>query len=380
MFSNVYNFAKRHRRKFVYAGAAASAVVVVGKVVEVKYKNWQEEEMKNLMEQTRKRHHFETTERTGNLTLQSLFPELKGAILECFKSEEIVEKIRNHPEEKIKLWNELKIVSFSRCLSYVYGGIFLTLLMRVQLNILGGFLYQETIEKQTEESMRLSQRVQERFLLFNQIFITKGLKDLCEYIKEKVKVTLSNVGLKSKLSLLDLEQLFREVVQSISNDRREEESPKFNPCKYLIFKGDDFNDLDESEKETMKNLVNSLEDILENVDMHKIFSDCTIIGFAASINSISTLLKSNINEPFSMNHKFPLAKLLPLLSNSIQINNEDLNMPNDLFCNGLIKSEIINKCAANVYEAFCDGQQDVKSNQNGETESFGFQRFIQLFV
>ena len=49
----VMEWLKRHRRKFIWVGAVSGGLVLAGKLVEAKFRQWQEEETKVYMERAR---------------------------------------------------------------------------------------------------------------------------------------------------------------------------------------------------------------------------------------------------------------------------------------------------------------------------------------
>ena len=55
--------------------------------------------------------------------------------------------IANHPEEKVERWEVLKNTTVARCAARVYCSVALALLLRVQLSVLAGQMYLETVRK-----------------------------------------------------------------------------------------------------------------------------------------------------------------------------------------------------------------------------------------
>ena len=98
MFSRVIDFGKRHRRKFLTVSALAGGLVLAGKFAEFKLNSWREAETRLYLERARRLHHFESTERTANLTLASLFKDLVEKIDECLDVNKILAEIKENPE------------------------------------------------------------------------------------------------------------------------------------------------------------------------------------------------------------------------------------------------------------------------------------------
>ncbi|KAA8582909.1 hypothetical protein FQN60_015455 [Etheostoma spectabile] len=68
MFSSVWNFVKRHKRKFIFTGAVVGGVYFLGKYAQKKIRDIQEKEATEYIAQARRQFHFESNQRTCNMT------------------------------------------------------------------------------------------------------------------------------------------------------------------------------------------------------------------------------------------------------------------------------------------------------------------------
>ena len=74
---------------------------------------------------------------------------------------------------------EQLMICLIRCLVLVIGGVYLCVMLRIQLNILAGFLYhhQENASLQPNNNIKygtISQQIQEKFLSINNHFVQHG--------------------------------------------------------------------------------------------------------------------------------------------------------------------------------------------------------------
>lgn len=109
VFSKIRGFFSRHRNKFIIGGALITGTVILTRYAQQKLRDWQENEAKEFLEKSRKQQHFESTERTCNQTILSLINNLNEALLLEINTEEIVAKLRSNPDDKLQLWEDLKV-------------------------------------------------------------------------------------------------------------------------------------------------------------------------------------------------------------------------------------------------------------------------------
>ena len=108
----------------------------------------------------------------------------------------------------------------------MYGGVLLTLLLRVQLSILGGHLFQETLNNtqqgnegpsSSNNNKGISSNVQEKYLALCQRFVQNTIPLLCTKIHELVLNSAQDLSLKNKFSIAQLEASFRQYFEEVEN-------------------------------------------------------------------------------------------------------------------------------------------------------------------
>lgn len=338
MFGKAWQFVRRHKTKIVAVSAITGGLVLAGKLAETKFKQWQEEETIKMLEQIKKQHHYENTEKTSNVTLKSLFPTLIKTIEDNLDTEPILEKIKNQEGNKILLWNELKVLSFARALAMIITGTQLVLLLKLQLNILSGILY---IKRQSQV---LSSRLQERFMALSQNYLSFSVPKICERILDQLD-SLQKLSLKEKFTITQLEAFFQTTLLQLD----------LNEFQQLLIAPDSQNHqpLNLEENMMLDELINNMSDLLEHEDYGKIFR----IGLQASHSCLFDFLAESYSaqESFKENGlrsevSLPVAKLIPILKQSSTIYSSMLH--------SLTKHPIIREYSANIYESFCQAPSD----------------------
>lgn len=178
MFSKLRSFGVRHHRKFIVFGALVGGGVLIKRYAEKKLIEWQETEMNQLLERSRKQQHFESTERTCNMTITSVLPQIQLAIGRSLDSDSITLLLKQKAPNKKDLWEQLKVIAFSRVISYVYGNAILAILLRAQVNILGAYLYLAN-QNPSKPDLELSPEAQSQFLSSSNYWLSTGIEQFC---------------------------------------------------------------------------------------------------------------------------------------------------------------------------------------------------------
>lgn len=113
VFSKIGGFLRRNRNRFFVGGIIVTGSILLTRYAQQKLREWQRNETKEFFERTRKQQHFESTERTCNQTILSLVGALNEALSKAINTEDIVAELRNNPENKIELWEKLKVIYLS---------------------------------------------------------------------------------------------------------------------------------------------------------------------------------------------------------------------------------------------------------------------------
>ena len=193
MWASIRDFFRRHRRKFVITGAVVGGAYLLGRYARWSCAEWQRQQELEYLAQARKQHHFESNQRTCTITLFSLLPSLRHTLLEKLNTEAITAQLRQKSDSKLQLWEELKILSFTRTVTAIYSSCLLFVFLRVQLNILGGYMYLDSLVASDHEGtcnglngtrkMRASGELQKRYLALVKYLLEDGLMKLIKTVQ-----------------------------------------------------------------------------------------------------------------------------------------------------------------------------------------------------
>ncbi|XP_068199082.1 peroxisomal biogenesis factor 3 isoform X2 [Antennarius striatus] len=355
MFASVWNFVKRHKRKFVFTGAVLGGVYLVGRFAQRKVRELQEKEASEFIAQTRRQFHFDSNQRTCNMTVLSMLPPLREAIVCQLNSETLTDLLKTRPPNKLEIWEDLKIISFSRTMVAVYSTCMLVVLLRVQLNIIGGYLYLDS-SKQTPVA---PPDVQQQYLSSVQHLLGDGLTELTTVVKKAVHNSLGSVSLKQTMSLLDL-------VQHVSWIRAEVETTSDRPMSWYLLAdeenllADQACGLTEDDAVTIR-LLNETRDMLDSPHFTMVLNICLNRGFAHLLDNLAEFFHLPSGDhapgcpPDSLSAaKIPLAKIIPIING--QINTVCSEAPGR-FIQDLLMNDQVKEFAASVYEAFSTPQE-----------------------
>lgn len=173
--------------------------------------------------------HFESVQRISDLTtLPSVLPHLKSRLFEAVDLSSLTEKLMAGKQsqqaltgmEKMQIWQDLKVLSFTRTFCAMWGVSLLSLFVRTQLNILGRRVYIDTTQTSTGQGMPnqnklghkpLTKGTQHKFIAFADYLPHRGLDALIADCHQVVRGVVQNKPLKE---LYTLEQL-RDLLNSI---------------------------------------------------------------------------------------------------------------------------------------------------------------------
>lgn len=359
MFSSVWNFVKRHKRKFIFTGAVVGGVYFLGKYAQKKIREIQEKEATEYIAQARRQFHFESNQRTCNMTVLSMLPPLREAITNQLNSESLTSLLKAKPANKLEIWEDLKIISFTRTIVAVYSTCMLVVLLRVQLNIIGGYLYLDNAVGKNSTTPLAPPDVQQQYLSSIQHLLGDGLTELMTVVKKAVQNSLGGVPLKQSLSLLELEQ-------QLSWIRAEVEGGAERPMSWYMLADDEDAladqacGLTEHDAVTIK-LLNETRDMLDSPDFATVLNAIFNRGFSRLLDNLAEFFRPSAcdSAPSCASDSLsavslPLAKIIPIVNG--QINTVCSETPSH-FVQDLLMNDQVKEFAANVYETFSAPQE-----------------------
>uniref|UniRef100_A0A8C2Z9K0 Peroxisomal biogenesis factor 3 n=1 Tax=Cyclopterus lumpus TaxID=8103 RepID=A0A8C2Z9K0_CYCLU len=362
MFSSVWSFIKRHKRKFIFTGVVVGGVYVLGKYAQKKMGEFQENEATEYIAQARRQFHFESNQRTCNMTVLSMLPSLKEAVVNQLNSESLTALLKAKPANKLEIWEDLKIISFTRTVVAVYSTCMLVVLLRVQLNVIGGYLYLDNSAGKNTNPLAPPE-VQQQYLSSIQHLLGDGRMDTHTHTLRQAPTpppppphthTLIGVSLKQSLSLLELEQ-------QLSWIRAEVEAGSERPMSWYMLAdaedalADQACGLTENDLATIR-LLNETRDMLDSPDFNTVLNATLNRGFSRLLDNLAEFFRPPPGDsassfaPDSLSAvSLPLAKIIPIVNG--QINYICSETPSH-FVQDLLMNDQVKEFAANVYETF----------------------------
>ncbi|XP_011708229.1 PREDICTED: peroxisomal biogenesis factor 3 [Wasmannia auropunctata] len=372
MFSSIRGFLSRHRRKFIFGSVVISGVIFLTRYTQRKLREWQENEIRMLMERTKKRQYYESTERSCNQMISSLAVTLRSSVVKENDTEIIINQLRDGSANKISSWSELKVLAITRSAVLIYSYTMLVTFLRIQLNLISGHMYKGA---QNVNNGVIGSEVQARYMALSSYFIYKGIKDLSSFVKSKVVEVTASLSLTERLTLRDLEQIYWAVTSSVSADSSRD--PVKNFTYYTLQ-----HDTENSDTSVYSKLRDQMLDVSESEEVQDLMQKNIRSGFALLMDHISSYFsepaktngvqdKTSLSEGSSTRNSIltrgeatsdasgfvdvnktamALAKIIPIVNGQIP----DNPMPNDLaadWLQQLMLNNDLKTLGANLYEA-----------------------------
>lgn len=376
MFSRLRNFVSRNKKKFIVSGIVIAGTGLALRYAQRRLREYQEKQVKEFLEKTRRLQHFESTEKTCDQAIFGLMPGLCDAIIKMLDTDSILLELRTNTDRKLELWEELKFLAFARCTAFVYATALLVASLRVQLNIIGGYMYKDTVQSES----KITKEIQTVYnLLLIQHLMSDGLQELVKVIKENVAKIMSSHSLKEKMTLSDVEQLFWSMQTAIDKDinknlvrfvlpaevhrnQQDEILNKMLSDTLDVLECGDFIDLCESSFNNGFNVViDKIADFYVQPESGKNKLNGTTEPLPSTSKATTENLFLNNNGHVNINNiSLPLAKLIPIvnaLTTQIITNNAADNKSPKNLSSSLVTLQILNQniktMGANVYEVYC---------------------------
>ncbi|XP_076635992.1 peroxisomal biogenesis factor 3 [Colletes latitarsis] len=376
MLSRIRAFINRHRQKFILGSVVISSVIFI-RYMQRKLREWQEKEIREMLERTKRRQYFDCTEKTCDQMIISLASTLRVSIMKVVDTEVILNKLRSGCTDKIVCWNELRVTTITKSAVIIYSYAMLATLIRIQFNVMGGHVYKDT---QKPNGTTTENIVQTKYMSLSGSFMHDGIKRLSSLIKDKVAEIVTPMSLKDQVYLRDIEEIYWALTSSISTDTSRD--PVKNLAKYMLEINCD------QQETTIGKLINETLDLLESEEVQKITQSNIRSGFSLLVDHISAFFiqpcaakndktPNDISIPgtSSQNHttwkkigneeanchensfvsisqvSMPMAKIIPIINCQVPDKSASQNFQADLLQHFVTNNEL-KTLGANIYEAF----------------------------
>ena len=153
---------------------------------------------------------FEEVTRKCSLTVVNICKKIEKILDEEFSSSQILDQLNmcTDGDKKIELFNELKLTIFNRILSEVYIFSLFTGLWKVQISIVGAYVYLDI--KNRTNLMEKSKQLE--FLELSSFFCNRGLYQLLDVVTKSVTETFGDTNLDEEVDFTKILLLFAKVI------------------------------------------------------------------------------------------------------------------------------------------------------------------------
>lgn len=283
-------------------------------------------------------------------------------------TEQLTEQLRTKPANKLEIWEELKVMSFTRTMTAVYGCCILVVYLRVQLNILGGYMYLDSQQSSVDDAgktpslakISITSDVQKRYLAQVQYIFDQGMDHLINDVHEAVRTVLVHYSLKSQVSSLMICDIINEIRRQMEYRRENgyHDTILSSLGRYMLSENEDCSQTlaVTTDEITITRLNNETRDMIESSDFHTVMIVCLDSGFARLVDKLSEYFSPTASSETVIKDvrpsiaTLPLAKVIPIVNGLVHNILSDAPNP---FLQDLLLKEQVKDFAANVYEAFC---------------------------
>lgn len=371
MFSRMYNFVRQHKKKVFFSVGLAGGAYLLNRYLQRKLLDWETKQTQNYIDQIKHQHHFEGILQTSDSTILSLLPKVREPLLAALETDSLLEKLKSRPSNRLELWEEIKVRILTFALSSVYAESLLASLLRVQLGVVGGYVFVNSQRTQQNSGGVLpaltNQDIHQRYLSLVQHFFEHGLDELVRVVRDAVVAGFGHIGLKERVGPVDFALGFDFVKKHVARDSKK---PLPGFLRFLMPPLEVEGDTDDVR--ALNSMILETRDILETEDFAKVLGVCIDLGCtgltgdvescfrdmqaALQENGSGDLAAASAAAPGTAG--FAMAKLLPVLRNALVSGRQDA------FLRTVLQAELLRSMLANVYEAFCQTEDIDRINHN----------------
>ncbi|KAF9282116.1 peroxin [Mortierella alpina] len=292
---------------------------------------------------------------------------------------------------KLELWNELKIMSFTRTVTALYSLTFLTLLTQVQLNLLGRFTYVSSVvalSNTTDASYRMEStptkgslsstngqldfQTEKKYLTFSYWLLHEGWRRWSEKVREVVEDVVGSTSLKKTFTAKEFSDLLGQIRARLEYTEVNGDQVHVNMREYMlpdeaadereVLRAGGVDEFDLVVDPVLRNLLDETRDFIDSDDFSTVLNstlDTTFAQFNLSLQptfnpflmSRGDAVIAEIEDEEDMDRAVPLASLLPLIARQVHL---IINgVPNE-YVDGLAMVKELQAFSAIVYSSFSE--------------------------
>jgi len=367
----VSKFINKHRKKILWAAVIGGGAWMIVYLVKSKYRAIEQEMISQEFERSqtsRLQVYFVNAQKSSSsLLLKEIIPDLHQRIISLIEipTKDDLKKSMSLPkEEKMKVWEKTKINSISRLMAAIYGTCLATIFLRIQVNILGRYMYMDTLSA-NEDEKPISVEVQQKFLSYSSSGYIKedGLKKMISFISQHTEAELQSWNLTKKCSTSDIANLLQSIKKRTDQDLG---NPNLDGSKYRDFLMQNLL----VPNNQLQVLMNETRDVLDGKQFESIFNESIQVAFNFVSNQLNRYFASKTNiadttnstdeskigdeaSATGANSSEHLAKLLPIIVDQINLF-WDVSDNGDTFIHNLFRSKTLEEFSYFVFTSSYD--------------------------
>jgi len=348
---NLRDWANRNRKKIIIAGVITGSSALVIYLIRSKLKQIEQPKSNQnevAVEKLRLQQYFQNAQKSCNSMITSdIIPNIQTKLVEFIavpSKSALRSSLKAAPEEKMALWQLAKLQSFVRVISGIYASSLMILFTRIEVNILGRYMYMDTVfaNNATEpEEKPIGPKVQQKYLInANSGYIMdKGLQKLVTFITNHVKNEMDNWPLTKKCTFDDMTTLFKNIRTRIESDVNE--NPHIDGSKFRDFLME--NNIVEDLQ--LQALLNETRDVLDSKQFETILKTLVDQAFHRLEENIKVNFEAKPQDVSQSQDTttdiskdvvtIPLAKISPLVKKQfkilLEIGEKETNLIQSLF-------------------------------------------------
>jgi len=322
-------------KKIIIAGVLTGSSALVIYLIRSKLKQIEQPKTNQsevAVEKLRLQQYFQNAQKSCNsMIISDIIPNIQTKLIEFIPvpaKSALRSSLKASAEEKMALWQQAKLQSFSRVICGIYASCLMLLFTRIEVNILGRYMYMDTVfanETTEADEKPIASKVQQKYLInANSGYIMdKGLQKLVNFISTHVKNEMDSWPLAKKCTFEEIITLFKNIRTRIDSDVNE--NPHIDGSKFRDFLME--NNLVEDIQ--LQALLNETRDVLDSKQFDSILKslveqafyrleDNLKVNFEAKPQDVSQDTTTDVSKTSDV-VAIPLAKISPLVKKQFKI-------------------------------------------------------------
>lgn len=211
MLTALLSFYRRHRRRILITLGLAASLYIAAKVFLAQRSRYLEAQQAVVRQKIKKK--YQQTQQDCTYTILALLPTLLSALYRMVPVENTTKQLMAQKKTadsatKAELWTELKTKSLARSLAVIYSSALLSILIRLQLNIIARKDYLESLMQAAKVTPVLADAdtylAEQHYLSLSWWLLNLGYARIYEKCEEAVQLVFDLVSVKTDLTINEL--------------------------------------------------------------------------------------------------------------------------------------------------------------------------------